>query len=104
MTASDAPTMPSVDPETGLDTTEFQLMLQGKPYLASDPYRCHVSNKVTKQIYEFNDERSMAKRCEFLQTFFKNGSDKEKPRRLISLPFFCEYVSPRGAGKTCRVD
>lgn len=89
-------TTPDIDPETGLDMTEFKLMLAGKPYLASDPYRCRIANAVTKKVYEFNDERDMGKRCEFLQTFFKNGSDVEKPRRLISLPFFCEYVSRKG--------
>lgn len=88
---------PTIDPETGLDTTEFNLMLAGKPYLASDPYRCRISNAVTKQVYAFNEEKDMGKRCEFLQTFFKNGSDVEAPRRLISLPFFCEYVSRQSA-------
>lgn len=85
--------IPAIDPATGLSTTEFALMLAGKPYLASDPYRCLIANQVTKDLYDFNQERSMAKRCEILQTFFRNGSDVERPRRLISLPFFCEYVS-----------
>ena len=71
-------------------------MLAGKPYLASDPYRCLIANQVTKDLYDFNQERSMAKRCEILHTFFRNGSDEEKPTRLISLPFFCEYVSVFG--------
>lgn len=85
--------IPPIDPETGLSTAEFSLMLSGKPYLASDPYRCLIANQVTKDLYDFNQERSMAKRREMLETFFKNGSEVEKPRRLISLPFFCEYVS-----------
>ncbi|GHJ89966.1 hypothetical protein NliqN6_6368 [Naganishia liquefaciens] len=98
MSSTPAPSMPpqtenipAIDPTTGLSTTEFALMLAGKPYLASDPYRCLIANQVTKDLYDFNQERSMAKRCEILHTFFRNGSDEEKPTRLISLPFFCEY-------------
>lgn len=92
-----APTIPPppIDPSTGLSTEEFSLMLAGKPYLASDPYRCSVANAITQDVYAFNEEKSMARRCEILETFVRNGSDKEKPRRLISLPFFCEYVSRR---------
>ncbi|KAJ9091012.1 hypothetical protein QFC19_009308 [Naganishia cerealis] len=83
----------AIDPQTGLDTTEFQRMLQGKPYLASDPYRCHIAAKGADAVYEFNQERSMEKRVELLRSLVKNGSDVEDPQRFVALPFFCEYVS-----------
>jgi hypothetical protein len=100
-----APTIPAppIDPTTGLSTEEFTLMLAGKPYLASDPYRCSIADAITQDVYAFNAEKSMAKRREILETFVRNGSDNEKPRRLISLPFFCEYVSQGFEGLECRL-
>jgi maltose O-acetyltransferase len=88
---------PSIDPETGLDTTELDLMLAGKPYIARSPYRAHVASLVAAKVQAFNREPDMEKRSEFLRSFVKNGSAVERPTRQVALPFYCEYVGRQRA-------
>lgn len=41
---------PSTDHDTGLDTTESDLMLEGKLYIARSPYRAHVVSLVAAMV------------------------------------------------------
>lgn len=71
------------------DTTEYDLMVQGLPYLASDPYICQVRARGSTQLRAINAEYDDGKRTELMRQFFTCDPDAEI---YIVLPFFCEYV------------
>lgn len=84
-----------IDPETGLDTTEYTKMIQGEPYAAGDPYLKFLRNQGADKVAAFNAEKVSDRRVEFLRGFVKDGSKPavKEPKRWITPPFFCEYVS-----------
>jgi hypothetical protein len=72
-----------------LDRTEFERMIVGEPYFASDPYIQQVATAQRKKVDEINAEKDDTKR----ETLFKNFLKcKEDATVAIVLPFFCEYV------------
>ncbi|KAJ9093868.1 hypothetical protein QFC21_006241 [Naganishia friedmannii] len=91
MTASTAEAR--VDPETGLDTTEFTKMIRGEPYAAGDLYLELLRAQGAEKVATFNAEKVSDRRVAFLRGFVKDGSgpEVEEPKRWITPPFFCEY-------------
>jgi hypothetical protein len=69
---------------------EYELMLAGKPYLASDPYIQQVHETAAIKVKEINSEHDGAKRQQLLRAFFTCAPDADV---FVTLPFFCEYVS-----------
>ncbi|KAJ7499477.1 putative O-acetyl transferase [Mycena latifolia] len=86
------------------DETEFNLMVQGKPYLASDPYIGRVAAAQRAKLRVINAELDAAKRRTLLHDFFTVTDEGENASWEIVIvePFFCEYVSPPGVW--CAVD
>ncbi|KAG5646093.1 hypothetical protein DXG03_004332 [Asterophora parasitica] len=54
---------------------EFELMVSGKPYLASDPYVQRVAQAQRKKVYAINDERDDEKRNALMRKFFKSSGE-----------------------------
>jgi acetyltransferase-like isoleucine patch superfamily enzyme len=76
------------------DKTEFNLMIQGKPYLASDPYIGRVAAAQRAKLRAINAELDVAKRQALCHDFFTvtdEGEDGKWEMGFVS-PFFCEYV------------
>ncbi len=78
-------------PAEGESRAEFDLMVSGKPYKASDKYVQRIAADKRSKVFEINDARDDAKRAELFKKFVKSG--KEGANFYILLPFFCEYVS-----------
>ena len=78
-----------------MDTTEFVKMVRGEPYAAGDPYLKLLRIQGAEKVAAFNAEKVSDRRVEFLRGFVKDGSGPEvkEPKRWITPPFFCEYVS-----------
>ncbi|KAG8686169.1 putative O-acetyl transferase [Ceratobasidium sp. 395] len=70
------------------DRTEFELMVSGGSYLASDPYIQTVARTQRAKMNEINAEKDSAKRSELLHNFFNVDKETEFD---IWAPFFCEY-------------
>jgi maltose O-acetyltransferase len=73
-----------------LDHSEFDLMVSGAPYLASDPYIQTVAKTQRAKLNEINAEKDEVRRIELLRGFFDLEKDSEFD---VWAPFFCEYVS-----------
>ncbi|KAG9119679.1 putative O-acetyl transferase [Ceratobasidium sp. 392] len=75
------------------DRTEFDLMVSGGSYLASDPYIQTIARAQRAKLNEINAETDTEKRSELLHNFF----NVEKETKFdIWAPFFCEYVMTIG--------
>jgi hypothetical protein len=76
-------------PDESLSKAEFELMISGKPYLASDPYIRQVASKAAAKVREINKEEDDIKRQALVRSFIKCDSNAQI---WITPPFFCEYV------------
>jgi hypothetical protein len=83
---SDSYTLPT--PGDDQSSAEFDLMISGKPYLASDAYIQRIATAQRQKLYQINDERDDEKRTELMKRFFKC-----KGVFANMGPIFCEYVS-----------
>ncbi|KAG9079590.1 putative O-acetyl transferase, partial [Ceratobasidium sp. UAMH 11750] len=70
------------------DRTEFDIMVSGGSYLASDPYIQTVAKAQRAKLNEINAEKDAARRSELLHSFLTVDKDAEID---IWMPFFCEY-------------
>ncbi|KAJ7664705.1 hypothetical protein B0H17DRAFT_299562 [Mycena rosella] len=74
------------------DDTEFNLMVQGKPYLASDPYIGRVATAQRAKLRAINVQLDATKRTTLLHDFFTVTDEGESAWEIgIVEPFFCEY-------------
>lgn len=76
-------------PDAGDDTTEFDSMVSGGMYAASDPYVQKIAGIESAKVRAINDERDPIRRKELLRDFM--GTPKETDFYWI-MPFFAEYV------------
>jgi hypothetical protein len=81
---------PLPEPAQGESIEEFNIMISGKPYRASDPYIQRIAGAKRSKVFEINDARDDAKRMNLFKQFVKSG--KQDAKFFILLPFFCEYV------------
>lgn len=79
-------------PVEGEDTTQFELMVAGKPYLAMDKYLRRIRDEQAEKLCQINQTRSTEKRME-LYTDLVNLTGGEEGNVIINIPFTCEYVS-----------
>lgn len=73
-----------------LSHAEFDLMVSGAPYLASDPYIGQVARAQRAKLNRINKEEDSEERMKLLRDFVNADKDAEFD---IWAPFFCEYVS-----------
>ncbi|KAG9079358.1 putative O-acetyl transferase [Ceratobasidium sp. 370] len=80
------------------DRAEFDLMISGGSYLASDPYIQAIAKAQRAKLNEINAEKDTVRRSDLLHSFLNVNKDAEID---IWMPFFCEYemmcLSARGA-------
>lgn len=89
------PTMDVNETNDANDKAEFNLMIHGKPYLASDSYIGRVATAQRAKLRAINTELNATKRTNLLHDFF-TVTDEGKAANweiVIVGPFFCEYVS-----------
>lgn len=85
------PALPAL--EAGESLKQHDLMLLGKPYLASDPFLSRYRDLAADQFAAVSAERSMDRRMEILNRVcdMRGGPGQEKV--FIAAPFTFEYVS-----------
>ncbi|AFR97695.1 maltose O-acetyltransferase [Cryptococcus neoformans var. grubii H99] len=79
-------------PVEGEDTTQFELMVAGKPYLAMDKYLCRIRDEQAEKLCQINQTRSMEERMK-LYADLVNLRGGEEGNVIINIPFTCEYGS-----------
>jgi hypothetical protein len=85
------PALPAL--EAGESLEQHDLMMSGKPYLASDPFLSRYRDTAADQFAAVSAERSMERRMEVLNRVcdMRGGPGQEKV--FIAAPFTFEYVS-----------
>jgi hypothetical protein len=84
--------IPNLQPGEGETTEQFDLMVQGKPYIATDRYLDRLRNHVAKLQDVANKVVGMEERMPLYREYitFRKG---ERGGAYIVQPFVCEYVS-----------
>ncbi|WWC87450.1 uncharacterized protein L201_002339 [Kwoniella dendrophila CBS 6074] len=73
---------------------QLNLMILGKPYIASDKYLGRIRDESYEKVYAFNRIRNTEKRMKKTIKGFINLKDQDEentPQTTIALPFSCEY-------------
>jgi hypothetical protein len=85
------PALPAL--QAGESLEQHDLMMLGKPYLASDPFLSRYRDIAADQFAAVSAERSMDRRMEVLNRVcdMRGGPGQEKV--FIAAPFTFEYVS-----------
>jgi hypothetical protein len=79
-------------PAPGDDTTEFDLMVKGGMYQASDPYVQKIAQQESAKVKAINAEQDDKKRDALLRDFMGLSQDVEF---YWMMPIFAEYVSSK---------
>ena len=81
-------------PEAGEDTSEFDKMVVGGMYAASDPYVQKIAGIESAKVKAINACQDSAEKNRFLREFMHIGQDVDF---YWITPFFAEYVSGKYA-------